>query len=64
MTTSEQYKRGDAIKLLYPYQPLNGLVSGISYGDPRLYQIECVDGTRLQYVEATQITLQIEGAGQ
>ena len=48
-------KRGDQVKLLHPYKPLIGRVSGTTYSDPLKYQIECDDGTSIPYAEATQL---------
>jgi hypothetical protein len=51
----DEIKHGDQVKLLPPYQPITGLVSGTTYRDPILYQVDCSDGTRVPYVEATQL---------
>ena len=48
-------KHGDQVKLLPPYQPITGWVSGTTYSDPLKYQIDCSDGTRIPYVEASQL---------
>ena len=48
-------KRGDQVKLLHPYKPLIGRVIGTTYSDPLKYQIDCSDGTRIPYVEASQL---------
>ena len=55
MATTERYQTGDSVKLLPPYQPIIGQVSGITYRDPLLYQIDCEDGSRLPYVEAAHV---------
>jgi len=51
----DEIKHGDQVKLLPPYQPITGLVTGTTYRDPLLYQVDCSDGTRIHYVEAGQL---------
>lgn len=53
--SEDSFQSGDRVKLLHPYQPMVGQVSGCAFGDPRLYQIDCVDGTRLPYVRASEL---------
>ena len=49
------YKNGDFVSLLPPYQPMRGEITGNTYSDPMLYQIDCEDGSRLPYVEQSKL---------
>ena len=51
------YKNGDFVSLLPPYQPIKGEITGTTYSDPMLYQIDVEDGSRLPYVEADKLKL-------